>query len=84
MQFVRSGKGQAFVVETILGGTRAHEVLAKKGISAGRTISLEGVAPSQSLTMASQEPVVITTDDGLHLHLRPGQAGRILVTQADS
>jgi Fe2+ transport system protein FeoA len=79
MQFVSAGKGQPFFVEKILGGQRASEVLEKKGIVPGSTISLQAVAPVQVLTMTVYEPVVITTEDGLHLHLRPDQAERIWV-----
>jgi Fe2+ transport system protein FeoA len=79
MQFVSAGRGQPFVVEKILGGARAYDALVKKGISPGKTIVLEAVAPAQTLAMAVHEPVVITTYDGLHLHLRTDQASRILV-----
>jgi Fe2+ transport system protein FeoA len=80
-QFVSAGKGQPFRVEKILGGERAAETLAAKGIVPGRTIALEAVAPAQTVALTTREPVVITTDDGLHLHLRPGQARRIRVEQ---
>lgn len=79
MQFVSAGKGQPFAVEKILGGTRSKETLGQKGISPGKTIVLDAVAPAQVFTMAVHEPVVITTDDGLHLHLRTGQANQIVV-----
>ncbi len=79
LQFVSAGKGQPFVVEKILGGPRSFKSLEERGIIRGETISLEGVAPTQALAMTTQEPVVITTEDGLHLHLRTGQANRIFV-----
>jgi Fe2+ transport system protein FeoA len=78
-QFVFAGKGQAFVVEKVLGGARAVKALRGKGISPGVSIRLEAVAPAQALSLAAHEPVVITTDDGLHLHLRSRQAGCIRV-----
>lgn len=83
MQFVSAGKGQAFVVEKILGGVRSMGTLDEKGISPGKTIVLDSVAPAQVLSMAVHEPVVITTDDGLHLHLRTSQADQILVETAN-
>ncbi|BBO84062.1 hypothetical protein DSCO28_46280 [Desulfosarcina ovata subsp. sediminis] len=79
LQFVSAGKGQPFFVEKILGGLRSTKALEEKGIAVGHTINLEAVAPAQIFNMAVQEAVVISTDDGLHLHLRPGQAERILV-----
>jgi Fe2+ transport system protein FeoA len=79
IQFVLAGKGQPFVVEKILGGARVINGLAEKGIAPGVSMRLEAVAPAQALSMAVHEPVVITTDDGLHLHLRPGQAQRFRV-----
>lgn len=79
VQFISAGKDQEFVVEKILGGSRSFNALGEKGISPGKTIVLESVAPAQTLAMTHHEPVVITTDDGLHLHLKPGQAKRILV-----
>jgi Fe2+ transport system protein FeoA len=83
LQFVSAGKGQPFVVEKILGGSRAFKALEEHGILPGKTIVLEGVAPTQSFAMTAHEPVVITTKDGLHLHLRPGQANRIFVKPSD-
>ena len=80
LQFVSSGKGQPFDVEKILGGTRSFNILKEKGIYPGGRLTLQAVAPAQTIAMTSHEPVVITTDDGLHLHLRPGQAGHILVS----
>jgi Fe2+ transport system protein FeoA len=79
LQFVSAGKGQPFIVEKILGGERAFKALEGRGIVPGETIFLEGVAPTQALAMTVHEPVVITTEDGLHLHLRAGQANRIWV-----
>ena len=79
VQFVSAGKGQPFLVETILGGERAVETLAAKGIAPGQTIFLEAVAPAQTIALTTREPVVITTDDGLHLHLTPNQAQGIRV-----
>jgi Fe2+ transport system protein FeoA len=84
LQFVSAGKGHPFVVEKIIGGNRAARALAERGIVPGETIFLEAVAPTQSLAMTVHEPVVITTDDGLHLHLRPGQANRIYVKLAEN
>jgi Fe2+ transport system protein FeoA len=79
MQFVSAGKGQPFTVEQLLGGERAFTALQNKGIVPGKIISLEAVGPVQTFTMAVYEPVVITTEDGLHLHLRPDQAESIWV-----
>jgi Fe2+ transport system protein FeoA len=79
LQFVSAGKDQPFRIEKILGARRSMEALAEKGILPGRIITLEAVAPAQIITMAVHNPVVITTDDGLHLHLSAGQAEQILV-----
>ena len=80
LQFISAGRRQPFLVEKILGGLRSTTALEERGIAVGLTISLESVAAAQIFTMAAQEAVVISTDDGLHLHLRPGQAEHILVT----
>jgi Fe2+ transport system protein FeoA len=83
LQFVSAGKGQPFIVEKILGGFRAGQALEEKGIAPGKTISLETVAPAQTFSTTSREPVVITTEAGLHLHLPPGQAQHIYVKPAE-
>jgi len=80
LQFVSSGKGQPFYVEKILGGLRSQASCREKGMVVGHTISLHAVAPAQIFKMAAEASVVISTNDGLHLHLRPGQAKHILVT----
>lgn len=66
-------------VDPIFGGARSIDTLGEKGILPGKTIVLDAVAPAYMFSMAVHEPVVITTDDGLHLHLRTGQADQILV-----
>jgi Fe2+ transport system protein FeoA len=80
LQFISSGKGQPFYVDKILGGLHSQELCKKKGIVPGHTISLLAVAPTQIFKTAAQASVVISTDHGLHLHLRPGQAKHIRVT----
>ncbi len=80
LQFVSAGRGQPFYVEEFLCGLQSTNALKEKGIVEGVTISLDSVAPAQIFTMAAQEAVVISTNNGLHLHLRPGQAEHILVT----
>ena len=74
LQFVSTGKGQPFFVEKLLGGSRSLDALGKKEIRVGQTIFLDAVAPAQIFNMATHASVVISTNDGLHLHLRPGQA----------
>ena len=80
LQFVSAGKGQSFFVEKILGGLNSQKSCKEKGISLGHTISLHAVAPAQIFKMTAHASVVISADNGLHLHLRPGQAKHILVT----
>lgn len=79
LQFVSAGKGRPFLVEKILCGSRSLEACKARGIIPGQTISLHAVAPAQIFRMAAHTPVVISTEDGLHLHLRPKQAEHILV-----
>ena len=82
LQFVSAGKGQPFLVEKILGGSQSANTLRAKGITQGRTIALHAVAPAQIFNMATHTPVVISTNDGLHLHLRTRQAEHMLVLLA--
>lgn len=84
LQFVSAGKGQPFLVEKILGGSRACEALEEKGIAPGKTISLVNVAPSQTLSLTTREPVVITTENRLHFHLPVDQAKCIYVKPSES
>ena len=79
IQFVSAGRGQLFKVIMIFGGRQVAHALTEKGIAQGAILKLESVSPAQTFAMASHEPVVITTDDGLHLHLRRGQAKNIMV-----
>jgi Fe2+ transport system protein FeoA len=80
LQFISAGKGQPFFIEKILGGSQSVNALREKGIVQGRTIVLHAVAPAQIFNMAPHSPVVISTNDGLHLHLRTRQADHMLVT----
>jgi Fe2+ transport system protein FeoA len=82
LQFVTAGKGQPFFIEKILGGAQSTNALHEKGIVQGRTIALDSVAPAQIFNMAAHAPIVISTNDGLHLHLRMRQAEHMLVLLA--
>ena len=80
MQFVSAGTGQRFTVKKILGGDRVSRMMEEMGIRPEEILVLESVAPAQTIAMTMLAPVVITTEDGLHLHLRPNQAEHVLVT----
>lgn len=78
-QFVSARVGVPFHVKEILGGQRAIEMLRRRGVELGRSLRLEGVTNVQSLHMAVQTPIVISSADGLRLYL-DAKMGKHLIT----
>lgn len=82
LQFVSARVGEQFTVDRILGGLKSRTMLQNRGISPGKHLVLEGVARAQSLRLATANPVVISSREGLRLFLSPEDAIHILVTKA--
>ncbi len=79
LQFASARAGAEFITEKILGGYQAREMLREQGIEPGKRLTLEGVAPAQSLRLAARNPVAISTRQGLRLFLEPRDASQIFV-----
>lgn len=83
LQFASARVGEPFRVRDILGGNRATAMLCSRGIEAGKTLILEGVAQAQSLKDGFRNPVVISSREGLRLFLETKDATRIMVAEAE-
>jgi Fe2+ transport system protein FeoA len=80
-QFSLAPVGRLFRVQEILGGMRALGKIEAMGIRPGSVITLEGVEQGQQLHLGvgAGSDVVITSRDGLHLHLPEHEGARIIV-----
>lgn len=82
-QFANAQAGMDFMVETIIGGTRAQRAIASLDIKPGITMRLEAVGKAPSYQMASRNRCVISTNEGLRLFLRHDQADFVIVSYED-
>lgn len=82
LQLVSARAGEEFHVEKILGGASARRMLGTRGIEPGKILVLEKVAQAQSLQVSAQNPVVITSREGLRLFLTPEDGKKIFVQEA--
>ncbi|PIE70018.1 MAG: FeoA family protein [Deltaproteobacteria bacterium] len=78
-QFATASHGEVFTVTQLLGGMRATNELKSRGIKEGVRLSLEGVAPAQEMRMAGNAPLVVVSQSGLRLFLRPMDGARVYV-----
>lgn len=81
MQYSLAPVEKEFIVKEILGGKRAQERIRGRGIRPGSILMLEGVEQAQSVQLTRHGGLVISTRDGLHLHLPEGEGDRIWLTQ---
>lgn len=81
MQFANASVDEAFLVSDILGGDRVQNYLGLQGIQPGKTILLEGVEPSRFLCLDRENPVIVTTSEGLRLSFHPRAAQKVLVRE---
>ncbi len=79
MQYVTSARGREFHVQQLLGGNRANQVLVDMGITPGKTITLQELAPASVIGRGGRAHLVMTTESGLRFYLRPDQADHLLV-----
>ena len=84
LQFSMASVGAGFMVRKVLGGRRAAKRMSAMGIWSGSELVLEQVEPADSVGFEGDGPVVISTDDGLHLHLQDRQGDSILVSVSES
>jgi len=81
IQFVFTRKGRKFYVLKLLGGTHAGQALLSRGIEPGKILVLEGVEQAQSLHLGIQNPLIISSRDGLRLFLQPNEGEQIFVRE---
>ena len=81
LQFNYAGKGRQFNVKSILGGENAREMLHARGIEPGVNLVLEGVNPARNFYMSKQNPIIVSTRDGLRLFLEQKNADKIFVKE---
>lgn len=79
MQLVMAGRDKMFSVKMVLGGERAKNRLQDLGIHPGCSITLQSVAPAQSAGSKGRDRIVVRTEAGLRIFLRPDQAENIRV-----
>ncbi|MBN2232621.1 MAG: ferrous iron transport protein A [Deltaproteobacteria bacterium] len=84
VQFSLAPAARPFRVREILGGARAVGKIEAMGIRPGTILTLEGVEQGQQLHLGigagAGSDVVITSRDGLHLHL-PGREGEHIIVR---
>jgi len=81
LQFNYAGKGRQFNVKSILGGENAREMLHARGIEPGAILVLEGVNPAKNFYMSKQNPIIVSTRDGLRLFLEQKNADKVFVKE---
>ncbi|MFH1137682.1 MAG: FeoA domain-containing protein [Pseudomonadota bacterium] len=79
IQFVSARSGEKFLTRKIIGGPGSRRMLLARGIEPGKTLVLEKVAQAQSVHSNLQNPVVISSREGLRLFLTPEDGKKILV-----
>lgn len=84
LQFVSAQTGKKFYVQKILGGRNARQMLASRGIEPGKVLVLEKVELAQCLVMGKQNPLIISSREGLRLFLEQKEGDRILVREVGS
>ncbi len=80
-QFSLAPTGKKFEVTKILGGKRSRKKIKNLCVNPSSILTLEGVEQAQFLHLGAgvKSDVVITSHDGLHLHLPHREGERILV-----
>ncbi|QTA86990.1 ferrous iron transport protein A [Desulfonema magnum] len=79
LQFASAGVKEKFEVTDILGGQRIKKSLTLQGITPGKTLMLEGVEQAKSLFMTRQNPLIISSSDGLRLFLQEQEGRKVFV-----
>ena len=81
VQFSLAPIGKKFKITELLGGKRSRKKITNMGITSSSILSLEGVEQAQFLHIGdgAKTDVVITSHDGLHLHLPQHEGEQILV-----
>ena len=82
-QFAMSSVSQAFRVTHLLGGVKATARLRRIGVHQGGVLVLKEVCTTQSLTLGGTDQLMITSMDGLHLHLPRHYGEKISVRLLD-
>jgi Fe2+ transport system protein FeoA len=76
-QFSLSSANTGFRVTQLLGGMKAITRLRKLGICEGIVLTLKEVRSKQTVEIGGEDQLMITSRDGLHLHL-PKNAGQMI------
>lgn len=78
-QFSFASKRHDFQVEKLLGGIKATSRLKQMDIKLGTILTLESVGSTQTLQLGATDQLVISSPDGLHLHLPEHVGNKIFV-----
>lgn len=78
-QFSLSSVHCNFHVKKLLGGDQATSRLKHAGLESGSILTLESVSSTQTLQLGTTDQMVISSPDGLHLHLSESAGNEILV-----
>lgn len=82
MQFANASKDRPFRVIAILGGEPAQRQITALGIHPDSTLTLETVSPDAAIGETGSDRIVVTSEDGLRLYLKPEQAASVIVEVA--
>lgn len=78
-QFLAASSGRDFTVRSLLGEPSVNQVLRSMGIMEGSVLVLEAVEQASTMRLAKDNPVTVTSPEGLRLLLDERHAERILV-----
>ncbi len=79
MQLVSAPRGIKFFVKKLIGGRRIVKMFESKGVVTGSTIIPETVKQAQTLYMSKENPLVISSFNGLRLFLKREDGSHIFV-----
>jgi Fe2+ transport system protein FeoA len=79
LQFAMAGAGKEFRLKKILGGPAAQERITGMGLTPGNSLVLEAVKPTQTVRLATKDPVAVSTPENLRFWLPPQAANLLLV-----
>jgi len=82
-QFALSSANVAFTVKKLLGGVKATTRLKKLGLREGSVLTLSAVSSKQTVEISGEDQLMITSHDGLHLHLPKVVGKKIFVRPVD-
>jgi Fe2+ transport system protein FeoA len=79
MQFAMAGRNRPFQVGRLLGGQHSTVTLQQQAIFPGQTLVLLEVTPAHCFGDGHRNQVVLATESGMRLYLRPDHAKAVFV-----